>query len=185
LNEALDAALLVFRARGYHEASLVDLGTAMGLTPGSIYKAFDDKAQIFVAAFQRYRDQRESLLRQRLATEKTARRKIEETLRFYAQSASGVEGQLGCLVVGAITDLSTLDLATANLITDAINRNETFLRELIKSGQADGSVATSVNPSSAASTLLCMTQGMRVIGKLGRSAAEMDAVVDEAMKILS
>ncbi|SUE06858.1 Bacterial regulatory proteins, tetR family [Pantoea agglomerans] len=39
-DAALDSAMLVFRQKGYHATSIGDLGQAMQLTTGSIYKAF-------------------------------------------------------------------------------------------------------------------------------------------------
>ncbi|KAA5985166.1 helix-turn-helix transcriptional regulator [Pantoea sp. M_5] len=46
-DAALDSAMLVFRQRGYHATSIGDLGQAMQLTTGSIYKAFTDKQTLF------------------------------------------------------------------------------------------------------------------------------------------
>nr|WP_314543179.1 TetR/AcrR family transcriptional regulator [uncultured Massilia sp.] len=185
IEAAVDAAMLVFRDRGFHEASMQDLGAAMKLTPGSIYKAFGDKREIFLAAFERYRAQRAQRLQGRLAAKATSRDKLAEALHFYGESASGAEGRLGCMVVGAAADLSTLDASIVDRVADAVDRNETLLRELIEQGQGDGSIPATVDPASAAIALLCLTQGMRVIGKLGRSRGEMRAVVDQAMKMLN
>jgi TetR/AcrR family transcriptional regulator, transcriptional repressor for nem operon len=73
MDVALDRALLVFREHGYHAASLGDLGSAMKLTPGSIYKAFSDKRAIFLAAFDRYTDLRNAKLRQLESLARSAR----------------------------------------------------------------------------------------------------------------
>lgn len=177
--------MLVFRDRGYHEASMEDLGSAMRLTPGSIYKAFGGKRDIFLAAVERYRTQRDVQLKQRLATKATAKEKIVETLRFYAESASGVEGQMGCLIVGAVVDLSTLDSAVVGLVSDMMTRNESFLREMVVQGHADGSIPAIVDPAATAIALLCLMQGMRVIGKLGRTSDEMMDIVTQGTKLLN
>jgi TetR/AcrR family transcriptional repressor of nem operon len=184
IDEAVDAAMLVFRDRGFHEASMQDLGAAMKLTAGSIYKAFGDKREIFLAAFERYRSLRSRHLQMRLATKATSREKLVEALYFYGESASGAEGRLGCMVVGATADLSTLDPSIVDQVMDAVARNEAFLRELIEQGQLEGSVPSTVDAVSAAAALLCLTQGMGVIGKLGRSCSQMRAVVNQGMKML-
>lgn len=101
MEVALDGALHVFRERGYHAASLADLGSAMNLTPGSIYKAFSDKRAIFLAAFDRYVDLRNAALRPLLEAETTGHDKIAAMLRFYAESSCGDEGRRGCLVAGS------------------------------------------------------------------------------------
>ncbi len=66
MDAALDAALIVFRECGYHAASLAELGAAMNLTVGSIYKAFSDKRAIFIAALDRYIGLRKGELNRRL-----------------------------------------------------------------------------------------------------------------------
>src|SRR6218665_3263436 len=52
-DEALDRAIRIFCQRGYHATSIGELGEAMGLTAGSIYKAFKDKRAVFLAALDR------------------------------------------------------------------------------------------------------------------------------------
>jgi TetR/AcrR family transcriptional repressor of nem operon len=55
-DTALDGALNVFREHGYEGASLPDLLTGMGLTRGSLYKAFKDKKSLFLTVLERYED---------------------------------------------------------------------------------------------------------------------------------
>ena len=65
LDDAVRDALEVFRQRGYHGASMVDLLEGTKLSRGSLYKAFPDKRALFFAAFDLYA--REAL--ERLARE--------------------------------------------------------------------------------------------------------------------
>jgi hypothetical protein len=51
-------------------------------------------------------------------------------------------------------------------------------------GQADGSISAVIDSEVTARLMLCLLQGMRVIGKTGRSRQQMMAVVDAAMKLL-
>jgi AcrR family transcriptional regulator len=185
IDTALDAALLVFRERGYHAASLVDLGSAMKLTPGSIYKAFSDKRAIFLAAFDRYTDLRTIQVRRLLDAERTGLDKLRAMLRFYAESSHGIEGRRGCLVVGGATELATFDEEMATRVTAALQRLETWLRDLICLGQSDGSVSAEVDATATACALLCLQQGFRVIGKTGRTRTQMMAAVEQALHLLA
>ena len=54
IDEALDAAMGVFWERGYEATSMVNLMDATGLHKGSIYKAFEDKHDLFLQALRRY-----------------------------------------------------------------------------------------------------------------------------------
>src|ERR1700744_6602744 len=54
LDDAVRDALEVFRQRGYHGASMVDLLEGTKLSRGSLYKAFPAKRALFFAAFDLY-----------------------------------------------------------------------------------------------------------------------------------
>jgi TetR/AcrR family transcriptional regulator, transcriptional repressor for nem operon len=184
MDAALDGALLVFRERGFHAASLGDLGAAMELTPGSIYKAFSDKRAIFLAAFDRYTKLRNAELQQLLDAEMTGLDKLRAMLRFYAAASHGIEGQRGCLVVGSAVELATFDAEMAACVTAALRRVEALLRDLVRRGQSDGSIRSGIDADATACTLLCMLQGLRVIGKTGRKRAETMAAADHALRLL-
>jgi TetR/AcrR family transcriptional repressor of nem operon len=185
MEPALDRALLVFRARGYHAASLGALGAAMKLTAGSIYKAFSDKRAIFLAAFDRYTSLRNAKLQQLLDAETNGFDKLRAMLGFYAESSHDIEGRRGCLVVGSATELATLDPKMAARVTAALQRGETLLQDLIRLGQSDGSIPSGIAVDASACTLLCLMQGFRVIGKTGRTRAEMMAAADQALRLLA
>lgn len=185
MDTALDAALLVFRERGYHAASLGDLSAAMRLTAGSIYKAFSDKRAIFLAAFDHYAKRRSAQLQPLLDAEATGRGKLGAMLRFYAEASHGVEGRRGCLIAGSAAELATFDLAMAARVTAALQRLETVLRDLVLLGEADGSIPAAIDSEAAARTLLCVLQGLRVVGKAGRTRAEMMAAADQALRMLA
>ncbi len=53
-NKALDGAMNVFWALGYDGASLPDLLDGMGITRGSLYKAFTDKKTLFLTILEHY-----------------------------------------------------------------------------------------------------------------------------------
>jgi len=54
LDAAIDRAMDVFWANGYHGASLPDLLDGIGITRGSLYKAFNDKRSLFLLVLNRY-----------------------------------------------------------------------------------------------------------------------------------
>ncbi len=53
-DEAVAKAMQVFWQHGYEDASLPDLLEGMGLTRGSLYKAFKDKKNLFLLVLDRY-----------------------------------------------------------------------------------------------------------------------------------
>lgn len=185
LDAALDGAVQVFREHGYHAASLADLCAAMRLASGSIYKAFRDKRAVFLAAFDRYTARRTAHVQQATEAEALGRNKLRAMLNCYVEASLGDEGRRGCLVVASAAELSTYDPDMAGMVGAALQRVETRLRDLILLGQADGSISSSVDAEAAARAFLCFLQGLRVVGKVGRSRAEMVSAADQAMRLLS
>ncbi|SCB42696.1 TetR/AcrR family transcriptional regulator [Rhizobium multihospitium] len=184
-DSALDEALRVFSERGYYAASISELTEAMGLTAGSVYKAFGDKRGVFLAAFRRYRQVRQQLIDDVLARAPNGYEKLRALVRFFAEASCGEIGRRGCLVVGSATELALFDEEVANRVAVAFDFDERRILDLIRLGQADGSVAEHVDPESAACALLALTKGMRVIGKTGRKHEDMLAVAEAAMKLLN
>lgn len=185
MNEALDRALRVFSERGYHATSIGNLTDAMQLASGSVYKAFKDKRGVFLAAFDRYRAVRSGKLRAVADTDKTGYERIRDALTLYADVSHGQAGKLGCLVVSCASELATFDPEVAKKVAAAMDTNEAVLRDLIEQGKKDGSVPAHIDGRATARLLLCLVQGMRVVGKTGRTRDEMVAAVGVAMKTLT
>jgi TetR/AcrR family transcriptional regulator, transcriptional repressor for nem operon len=184
IDTALDKSVRLFRERGYHATSIADLTEAMELASGSVYKAFKDKRAVFLAAFDREGKTRREKLRRLLSTAKSGRDRICVALTFIAESSHGMEGKRGCLIVGTAVELATFDAEVAQRVTVALRQSETLMVDLIGQGQVDGSISAAIDRKVTARLMLCLLQGMRVIGKTGRSRKEMMAVADAAMKLL-
>lgn len=184
MDDALDKVIPLFCARGFHGASINDIAETMELTVGSIYKAFKDKRGVFLAAIDRQLAVRRLALNQAIATAVSGRDKLRAALLFYADGPSCDGEMQGCLIVSTTVELATFDDEIANRARDSFKRREAILADLLKLGEADGSIAASSNNAATARLMLCLMQGFIVIGKAGRSRKELMAVVDAAMKIL-
>ena len=184
MDEALDKAVRVFCERGYHATSVADLTEAMELASGSVYKAFKDKRAVFIAAFDRYKTVRDAQLRAAIDKGRDGRERIRNVVDFFAAASHGAAGQRGCMVVSAASELATFDTEIAQRVTDSLERSEALLGELIRQGQAEGSIVATLDGVTTARLMLCLLQGMRVVGKAGRSEKDMQAVAHAALKLL-
>ena len=185
LDRALDGAIGVFSERGYHAASIADLTAATGVTAGSLYKAFADKRAVFLAALDRYLSVRDQQVQARLATARTGRERIQALLELYAGWSHDAQGRRGCLVVGSAVELSTSDAEVAARVAGVLARYEKRLAGFVRTGLGDGSIPVHVHGPAAARVLLCVMQGMRVIGKTGRTRKDMEGMIAAAMKVVS
>jgi TetR/AcrR family transcriptional repressor of nem operon len=184
IDAALDRAILYFREHGYNGVAIADLSGALKLSAGSIYKAFHSKHELFCAALDRYLKLRSARLAEIASGSENGREKLRRVLAFYAESSHASEGRGGCLVIVGAVELGSTDALVAAKVSAALARNEGRLAEMIRAGQADGSIGKSVDATTTARALLAMVQGMRVLGKTGRKRESMMAVVGIAMKLL-
>ena len=181
----LDGAIRVFSERGYQAASISDITAATGVTAGSLYKAFEDKRALFLAAFERYLALRDERLRHSLANARSGRSRVQAVLALYAEYSHDAQGRRGCLVVGSAVELSVSDPEVAARVAGVLQRYETRLADFVRLGQDDGSIPAHINGPVAARLLLCVMQGMRVIGKTGRTRQDMESLVETALKVLA
>ncbi|MBW5433321.1 TetR/AcrR family transcriptional regulator [Bradyrhizobium canariense] len=184
MDTALDRAVRVFSERGYHATSIGDLTTAMRLATGSVYKAFRDKHAVFLAAFERYVALRQEQTRSAAAKGANGRERLRNMLLSYVAHSQGSEGRRGCLVVGSAVELSAVDPVVAALVSARLETNEGFIAGLIREGQADGSIPRHVAADDTARLMICITQGLRVVGK-ARLSLDGKRLVAVAMKLLA
>jgi TetR/AcrR family transcriptional repressor of nem operon len=185
MDEALDQAIRVFCEQGYNATSIGDLIDAMGLASGSIYKAFRDKRAVFLAALDRHIVLRKEQIAAAARTPKPARERLRDVLAFFVESSKGAEGRRGCMVVGSAVELAIVDREVAARVNASIGKNEAFLADLIREGQTDKSIPAGIDPEQTARVMVCLTQGLRVVGKSGRAPQDTVAAVDIAMKLLA
>ena len=69
-------------------------------------------------------------------------------------------------------------------VTAQLKTNESFIAGLIREGQADGSIPDRVDADDTARLMICMTQGLRVVGK-ARLPLDGERLVGVAMKLLA
>ncbi|MBR0721185.1 TetR/AcrR family transcriptional regulator [Bradyrhizobium manausense] len=184
MDTALDGAIRVFCERGYHATSIGDLTAAMRLATGSVYKAFRDKHAVFLAAFERYAAVRREQTRNAAARGANGREQVRHVLLSYVEHSQGSEGRRGCIVVGSAVELSAVDPAMRARVTAQLKTNESFIAGLIREGHADGSIPRHVEADDTARLMICLTQGLRVVGK-ARLPLNGDRLVGVAMRLLA
>ena len=183
-NQALARAMEVFWARGYEGTSLADLTAAMAINRPSLYAAFGNKEELFGEALALYEAVEGAPISRLLAEAPTARAGIEATLRHNARVYVETGRPRGCMIV-----LSSLVGATEcepvrKLLAARRAAGEAELRLRIERGQAEGDVPADVDAGQIASFVTAVLQGMSVKARDGASRAELDAIVDAALRAL-
>jgi len=131
----------------------------------------------FLATFEREGMKRGEALRRVLSAAKSGRDGIRGALMFYAGFSCGMEGKRGCLVCRQCRRTvhpRPGGRAAGDRVASPKSKHCSY--KLIRQGQADGSIRAAIDCEATARLMLCVLQGMRVVGKTGRTHAQMSAV---------
>ena len=175
----------VFWSSGYHGTSLPDLLEATSLSRGSLYAAFGDKHGLFLRALDRYIEDALARLVAELDASKSALAAVRKCLAGYVDRTSAANGKRGCLVVATAMELSAHDAEVNSRIGKFFRTFEARLTATLIRAQEAGELADSVEPASAARLLVCLVEGMRVVGKTSPTRATTQAMVETLLDRLT
>jgi len=119
---AVEKAMEAFWTHGYNGTSLPDLLEAMGITRGSLYKAFGSKKELFLKTLALYDDLHvkpaESILQSKLSDGE------ERLASVFNGAVSAVEqgDRRGCLLCNTSAGASSEDNDIAGIVSGQLNR---------------------------------------------------------------
>jgi TetR/AcrR family transcriptional repressor of nem operon len=176
-DRVLQAALEVFRAKGFDGATLSELEHATGLGRGSLYGAFGDKRALFQRVLGRYLtsslDERLALLDRPAA----GREAIIALFRGIARDASCDRERKGCLMTNCSVELADRDPDLACQAARGFDRFERAFAAAIRAAQARGEVALERDPVRLARFLTICMEGMLVMARVRPDPAWLDDAV--------
>jgi AcrR family transcriptional regulator len=181
-DQALRAALRVFREHGYEGTSMSHLQEALGgLSPPSIYAAFGSKEQLFREATNLYVATRRSMAERQMASATTAREAIEATLRCAVMGSTESGEPRGCLLVqSAITCSASGEGVQQYLRSFRVEEQRTILKRL-KAGVASGELPAGANVQAMAQFYTTFARGIAIQARDGATRAALMDAVDCAM----
>ena len=181
-QEALCAALRVFRERGYEGTSIADLQQALGgLSPPSLYAAFGSKEALFMEAVELYTGRIREAAMQAVSEAPTTKAKVEALLRSAVTAATERGEPRGCLLVqGAIVCSPSSDNVQHYLHELRLATHRTVTK-CLKDGLAAGEIAARTDIAGLASFYTTLIHGLAIQARDGASRASLMATVDRAM----
>jgi TetR/AcrR family transcriptional regulator, transcriptional repressor for nem operon len=184
-DAAVEAAVEVFRRRGYEATSVQDLVDATGVGRGSLYAAFDSKEGIYRAALERYRSSYADPLVDLLECGRPAGEVIREVLTALVDEIAGDRGQRSCLIVGAAVEMVRRDADVARQVGSTTRRLEDAFCSLIEAAQARGEIAGQRPARDLARFVIATIHGLRVLGAIRADRAELMTVAEVALAAVS
>jgi TetR/AcrR family transcriptional repressor of nem operon len=150
----------VFWQHGYKDASLSDLLTGMGLTRGSLYKAFTDKRTLFLMALDRYEKAHVDAVVDLLCNHKVGNGTERIKALFAGIVAAAVQGDnRGCLLCTAAAGAAGDD----KKISEAVHHGLTKLQNALAIAVKDVPGIDQNQHTLIANTLLTQYIGLRIL----------------------
>ncbi|MDM0074818.1 TetR/AcrR family transcriptional regulator [Variovorax sp. J2P1-59] len=184
-GEVVERAMDVFWSNGYNGTSLPALLDATKLSRGSLYGAFGDKHDLFLLALDRYIADSLARVDVELGGQEGAMAGLRVFLSGYVDRTSGVAGKRGCLVVATTMELVAQDVQVAQRIRRFFKAMEQKIGAAFERAQSLDELAEGVDPATAARIVLCMVEGLRVVGKTGVERAMQQSTVDALLDRLT
>jgi len=182
-DEALDAALDVFRAKGYEAASVGDLTSAMGINRPSLYNTFGNKEDLFRQALERYLQGPGSYLTTSLG-QPTALDVVSAMLHGAVEVMASAQSPAGCLLVhGALVTSDSATPIRRKLAAIRAGSCDDLQRRLDRA-VADGDLEAGSDTRRIALFVTTVLAGISVEASAGVTARELHLVADDALLVL-
>jgi TetR/AcrR family transcriptional repressor of nem operon len=173
----------VFWRKGYEATSLSDLLEVTGLSKSSLYGAFGGKHELFLAAFDAYREDRARDMN-RLLKQRSAREAIETFFRVIVSDARDPSRGSGCMSINQAVELAPHDPDVRRRVEEDFQRIEDAFTAAIERGQAEGAVARHRAPRDLARLLVLAFPGLQVMVRAGTDPARIEGSLSQLLSLL-
>lgn len=151
-KELIDAAAKIFQDKGYEAASIQDVADALGILKGSVYYYIDSKEDLLFAVIQEVHESA-------LANMERIRQLDADPLtliRLFVESHVRHVSENLVKATVFFHDFGSLDPKRREYIVRERDRYDSFLRQLIARGQAEGVICQDIDPKLATLAMLGM-----------------------------
>ena len=179
-EDALVKALDVFWEHGYEGASLTALTEAMGISRKSMYAAYGNKEELFLAVLQRYERGPGAYVRESVRAA-TAREVAEAYLDGAVRAGTQPGRPAGCLGVRAALAVGVTGQAVQAVLTDWRAESQDNLRERFQRAIEEGDLPAGADADLIARYLTTVADGVSVQATGGASPEDLHRVVDAAL----
>jgi len=182
-EDALDAAMRVFWAKGYEGTSLDDLTKAMKINRSSLYSTFGDKEALFRKVIEQYTAGPMSFLSDALKL-KTAREVVEALLRMSVKFLGDPGHPPGCLSIQGGVACGSGNEKVKQAMVDWRKAGLSRLQKRLQRARAEGDLREGIDPRDLARLIVIVMNGLGVQAVNGATPAEMNRAVDLALQSL-
>lgn len=173
-EEALQAAINVFWAKGYEGTSMRDLTEAMGINSPSLYSVFGDKHKLYLEAIESYATSDACAPLVAFESEENIALAVEAFLKaavgYATEHPSGV---MGCFLSTCVSASAGSVDGTKDMLLDAIKSTDERLSERFEYEKQQGVLPKNFPSVQRARLMFDLRQGFVLRARAGISPASM------------
>jgi TetR/AcrR family transcriptional regulator, repressor for uid operon len=155
-TQILDAALVCFAKRGFHQASMHDISTEAGISVGLIYRYFENKDAVISAMADRHKKEIHEVLK-RAEQAPTLLESLE--ILFTAHCCEDAPQVVSAFVVDLYAEASR-NQRVADLVRDVLQTAMDGVTDLIARSPEAESAAHGLKPHEQAELIFAVSRGM-------------------------
>ena len=156
----LEAAKEIMLTKSFHSVGLTEILAAVKVPKGSFYHHFSSKEQFGVELISHYVGEHTARLQTFFGTPGTkALQKLVEYWGYQIGHATADECQQGCLVVKLGLEVASFSEPMREVLAQGLKTWRHIFEQVVREGQADGSIRKDLNPAEAAAAIQDTWQG--------------------------
>jgi TetR/AcrR family transcriptional repressor of nem operon len=183
-QQAIDAAVDCFWARGYEATSVRGLADSMGIGGASLYNAYGDKRALFTKSLERYADRS---MRERIARLEEQHQPRQAICAFLAEIIDRSlkdPDRRGCMLVNSALDVAPHDAKIGRAVAGYLDEIRSFFHRNLEAAREAGQIPHKLNPDKIAGHLLGVVLGIRVLARTGAKRRALESVAQPALDLL-
>lgn len=182
-TKVLEAAMILFWARGYTATSLPDLLDTMGIARSSFYASFRSKRELFIECLELFGDRTLAIVdkdAKKLPAGALPRAFFDATLLAVSQR----KAHQGCMMVNTILELADVDSELNQLATQKLNAIENAFAMAFRQAQDRDEMETTCSPEKLASMVMTINLGLRVQSRQKLSQQALKPIIENSQSML-
>jgi len=185
-DEVLQKAIELFWRKGFNDTSMQDLVDYLGINRGSLYDTFGGKKELFIKAFNNYKEINNKTMIAFLAHQELV---VEGLFKFFElpiDAAVCKESKIvrGCLAVNTTTELLPQDQDIHAILKQNKEELEEALYQHLQRGVANGEIAKDKDLKSIASLAYALLNGVLVIAKVNPDKKYLMNIIRTGLSVL-
>lgn len=175
-EQVIVKAAALFNQLGYKSASISDVMRATGLKKGGIYRHFESKEKLEIAAFEYAVKELGRRFREALDGKVTAGERLRAIVAVYASLPTNPPVPGGCPVLNAAVEADDSNPALKRRVAKVLREWHAFVTRVVSQGRQQGELRASVHPAEFTTTLIAALEGAIMLSKLWNTNAPMREV---------